>query len=142
MKRYTQLTQEERYQIYALQQMGHTQRETAEVIEQSPSTVSRELCRNKGLKGYRPKQAQRLAENRRKDKVHVRITSATWQRVERLLREDWSPEQISGWLLREEDVSISHEWIYRYVYADKRRGGDLHRHLRLPKATQEALWWP
>jgi len=137
MKRYAQLTQEERYQIYALQQMGHTQREIAEVIERSPSTVSRELRRNKGLKGYRPKQAQRLAENRRKDKVHVRITSATWQRVERLLREDWSPEQISAWLLREEDVSISHEWIYRYVYADKRRGGDLYRHLRCQKPRRK-----
>ena len=54
-----------------------------------------------------------------------------------MLREDWSPEQISGWLTREEGVSVSHERIYQHVYEDKRRGGDLHRHLRCQKPRRK-----
>ena len=141
MRGYTQLTRDERYQIYALRKAGHSQKEIAEVLRRSsqamlvdianPSTISRELGRNKGLKGYRPEQAHRLAQNRKKERDRTRIPESTWARVEQLLREDWSPEQISGWLTREEGVSVSHERIYQHVYEDKRRGGDLHRHLRL-----------
>ena len=130
MRGYTQLTRDERYQIYALRKAGHSQKEIAEVLGRSPSTISRELRRNKGLKGYRPEQAHRLAQNRKKERDRTRIPKSTWARVEQLLREDWSPEQISGWLTREEGVSVSHERIYQHVYEDKRRGGDLHRHLR------------
>ena len=59
MRGYTQLTRDERYQIYALRKAGHSQKEIAEVLGRSPSTISRELRRNKGLKGYRPEQACR-----------------------------------------------------------------------------------
>lgn len=48
----------------------------------------------------------------------------------RLLRRDWSPEQVSGWLGKRGEFSISHETIYRYVWRDRAEGGDLHRHLR------------
>ena len=65
------------------------------------------------------------------------VPESTWARVEQLLREDWSPEQISGWLTREEGVSVSHERIYQHVYEDKRRGGDLHRHLRCQKPRRK-----
>jgi IS30 family transposase len=57
--------------------------------------------------------------------------------VERLLRKDWSPEQISLWLAQEKRLAISHEWIYQYVLEDKRRGGDLHRHLRCQKPRKK-----
>ena len=57
MRGYTQLTQEERYQIYALNKAGHSQTEIATLLERDKSTISRELRRNRGLKGYRPKQA-------------------------------------------------------------------------------------
>ena len=57
----TQLTQEERYQIEALLKMGHHQSEVAVVLKRHKSTISREVRRNRGLRGYRPKQAQRLA---------------------------------------------------------------------------------
>ena len=66
MRGYTQLTRDERYQIYALRKAGHSQKEIAEVLRRNPSTISRELGRNKGLKGYRPEQAHRLAQNRKK----------------------------------------------------------------------------
>ena len=59
MRGYTQLTRDERYQIYALRKAGHSQKEIAEVLRRNPLTISRELGRNKGLKGYRPEQAHR-----------------------------------------------------------------------------------
>ena len=116
MRGYTQLTRDERYQIYALRKAGHSQKEIAEVLRRNPSTISRELGRNKGLKGYRPEQAHRLAQNRKKERDRTRIPKSTWARVEQLLREDWSPEQVSGWLTWEEGVSVSHERIYQHVY--------------------------
>lgn len=133
MRHYTQLTQEQRYQIYALMKAELNQSEIAAIVGVHKSTVSRELGRNRGLKGYRPKQAHQMALNRRLTKAQPRITGEDWAFVERLLREDWSPEQISLWLAQEKRLSISHEWIYQHVLEDKRRGGDLHRHLRCQK---------
>lgn len=43
---------------------------------------------------------------------------------------DWSPEQVSGWLAKEENIRISHERIYQHVWADKRHGGEIYKHLR------------
>jgi IS30 family transposase len=78
MRGYTQLAQEERYQIYALMKAGHSQSEIAAVLGRSKSTISRELRRNCGLRGYRPKQAQRLAQERRQAKVKPRLNTAVW----------------------------------------------------------------
>lgn len=66
LMKYKQLTQEERYQIYALIKAGNNQKQIAEELTRSPSSISRELKRNKGLKGYRPNQANNFAEQRRK----------------------------------------------------------------------------
>ena len=62
---YTQLAQGERYQIYALKKAGHDQAEIAKIMGRDPGTISRELRRNRGLKGYRPRQAHHLALMRR-----------------------------------------------------------------------------
>ncbi len=142
MKHYTQLTREERYQIYALKAAGHNQTEIAKIIGRHKATVSRELTRNRGLKGYRPKQAHAFASGRRLAKATTRITSETWARVELLLREDWSPEQTSDWLHHSENVHVSHEWIYQYILRDKQAGGDLHRHLRCQKARKKRYGAP
>jgi IS30 family transposase len=134
---YTQLTQEERYQIYTLMKAVHNQSEIAPFIGRDKSTISRELRRNSGLRGYRPKQAQRLSVKRRHDSGSLRITPEHWVLAERLLREDWSPEQVSLWLADEKAIHISHEWIYQYVLQDKSRGGDLYRHLRCQKQRRK-----
>jgi len=136
MRTYHQLTQEQRYQIYALKKTGHFPSEIAEVIGVHKSTVSRELRRNRGQRGYRPQQAQELALERRKKGV-PRITVEVWAKVERLLRQEWSPEQICGRLKKEQRICISHEWIYQYVLEDKRAGGDLYRHLRCQKKRRK-----
>ena len=133
----TQLTQEERYQIEALLKIGHPQSEIAVVLKRHKSTISREVRRNRGLRGNRPKQAQHLALARREAKAKPRIAPGTWEWVERLLREEWSLKQVSGWLSGEQGLHVSHEWIYQHVYADKRQGVDLHTHLRCQKRRRK-----
>ena len=136
MRTYHQLTQEQRYQIYALKKTKHSLAEIADVIGVHKSSVSRELKRNRGKCGYRPQQAHELASGRRQKSVPS-ITAEVWAVVERLLRQDWSPEQISGRLKKEQKVCISHEWIYQYVLADKQVGGDLYKHLRCQKKRRK-----
>lgn len=138
MGSYTQLTKEARYQIYALMQAGHNKTEIASLLGRHKSTIGREVERNHGLRGYRPKQAQQMADDRHEEKVQTRIPNETWDWVKQLLiDDDWSPEQISGWLVAEKGMSVSHEWIYQFVYQDKRQGGDLHSHLRCQKARRK-----
>ena len=136
MRTYTQLTQEQRYQIYVLLKAGNKQSEIARLIEVHKSTVSRELRRNRGQKGYRPKQAQQFALNRRK-KARYRIDASSWILIEALIRQEWSPEQVSDWLKVNYALQISHEWIYQYILMDKHAGGDLHRHLRCQKKRRK-----
>jgi len=136
MKIYTQLTREQRYQIYALLKAAHNQTEIAYLIGVHKSTISREIRRNRGLRGYRPKQAHQLALSRRK-KTWKRIQTSTWVLIESFVRQDWSPEQVSGWLRKNVGVQVSHEWIYQHILMDKRAGGDLHRHLRCRKRRRK-----
>ena len=137
MSGYTQLTQEERYQIYILKKAEYSQAQIARLLKRHKSTISRELRRNRGLKGYRPQQAHNLALARRYDKAPPRISSQVWQQVEALIREEWSPEQVAGRIAMEQGVSISHEWIYQHIYADQRSGGDLYRYLRCQKVRRK-----
>jgi len=110
--------------------IGLTQSKIAEVIGIHKSTISRELKRNRGGRGYRPKQADAFAKERHQAKVRLRIDGSTWAYVEQLIREEWSPEQISGWMKKNLKISISHEWIYQHLFKDKLVGGSLHLHLR------------
>jgi IS30 family transposase len=136
MRTYTQLTRIQRYQISALLKAGHNQTDIADMIQVHKSTVSRELSRNRGLRGYRPKQAHHFASNRRK-KAWYRIAASTWILIEALIRQEWSPEQVSDWLKVYYSLQISHEWIYQYILMDKHAGGDLHRHLRCQKKRRK-----
>ena len=136
MTHYTQLTQEQRYQIYAMNKAGMTQKDIAEEIGVHPSTVSRELKRNTGLRGYRPKQAHSFAVSRR-DKGVPRILDSHWLEIERLLKDYWSPEQIGWRLYVEQGYRVSHEWIYQYIYRDKRQGGKLYQYLRCQKQRKK-----
>lgn len=134
---YKQLAREQRYQIYSLMKEGHNQTEIAANLGCHRSPISRELRRNAGLKGYRPYQADELAFDRQCEAYRSRIAWQTWQQVEQLLRQEWSPEQIAGYLKLTKQPTVSHECIYLYVYADKRRGGTLHRHLRSQKKQRK-----
>jgi IS30 family transposase len=129
--KYRHLTSDERSQIYALLSIGCTQKQIAFQLKKSRSTISREISRNSGGRGYRPKQAQQRTDDRR------RAASSTPKKmrddllivIRKKLLLDWSPEQISGWLHRA-GIQVSHESIYQFVWDDKRQGGRLYTHLR------------
>jgi IS30 family transposase len=136
MRTYHQLTQAQRYQIYALRKTKHMLTEIAQVIGVHKSSISRELKRNRGKRGYRPQQAHEIALTHRAKAV-PRITSKVWAAVENLLQQDWSPEQISGRLKKEQGIRLSHEWIYQHVLLDKQAGGTLYKHLRCQKKNRK-----
>ena len=137
MKYYSQLTPQQRYIIYSLLKTGQTQSMIAEIIGVDKSTVSRELKRNSGKRGYRPKQENAFAKDRQQTKVRPRIDGSTWVFIERLICKECSPEQISGWMKKNMKISISHEWIYQYVLKDKLAGGSLYLHLRCKKKRKK-----
>lgn len=131
MKEYSQLTEDERYHINAYKAVGFSPSEIAKQLGRHKSSIYREIARNSGERGYRPKQAQKKAEQRRtKACKAVKMTPEVITFIELKIREDWSPEQISGWLKLEKLETISHERIYQHIWADKRNGGDLYLHLR------------
>lgn len=131
MRHYQQLAYDQRCQISVLKKRGYSQRAIADAVDVSQSTVSRELSRNTGERGYRHHQAQKKSAQRRKAACKAtKMTEDMVALIESKLRFEWSPEQISGWLLTEREKLISHESIYLHVWSDKRKGGDLYTYLR------------
>jgi transposase, IS30 family len=131
MSKYRRVTYEDRCQIYALSKGGTSQECIASVLGVSQSTVSRELRRNRGQRGYRFKQAEAKAQARQTIRSMPRkLTVPVRRKIEAKLRQmRWSPEQISGWL-RDQGIKLSHERIYQMIWQDKRDGGNLWRSLR------------
>lgn len=129
---YTQLTENERYQIYALLKAGIKQKEIAHQLGRDPATISREIKRNSGLKGYRSKQAQRLSEQRKHSaKKYRKVTEEVYEWITQLLRQELSPEQVVDYLRKYKGISLHFETIYQLIYADQNKGGDLYTHMRI-----------
>ncbi|QKQ71136.1 IS30 family transposase [Acinetobacter sp. 10FS3-1] len=120
---YTHLTQEERYQISTLLREGFSKRYIAWRLNRSPSTISREIARNRARNGYFAQHANKLAR-RRHCPNPKRISREVWAQVMAYLELQWSPEQIAS------HVSVSLHSIYRFIQQDKSRGGVLFRNLR------------
>ena len=130
---YHQITSAERYTLALFRQHGLCPAAIARVLGRHRSTITREMQRNGTPRDgcYRPQLADWYARGRRsRSRRNRRFTPVEWARIQALLREDWSPEQVAGWLSRHRILAISHETIYRYIWADKRVGGTLYRHLR------------
>lgn len=128
---YQQLTQEERYQIKAYKESGLPLRAIARKLMRATSTISREIKRNTGKRGYRAKQAQEKAAERRYTALKaIKLDEPMQQQLERYLRQDWSPEQITGYCRENNIAMVSHERIYLYIWADMANDGTLHEHLR------------
>lgn len=138
---YIHLTADERYQIDDLQREGFSQAAIAKSIGRSPSTLSRELKRNKGERGWKPRQAQIKAIERltaRGTGNVKRASDTAWLYAkEHLQNEQWSPEQISGRLKLKGLETISHETIYRRILEDKNSGGMLYINLRCKKGRKK-----
>lgn len=126
-----QLTLAQRYNISAYLQAGISRRRIATQVQVHHSTVCREIARNSIRGKYDPEAAQEKSKTRRMQaRKHRKISHQTWHLVEKLIRLDFSPEQIAGFFERSGVKLISYEWIYQYVLADKARGGTLWKHLR------------
>ena len=127
------LTSCEREILYRLLKAKKPKSEIAEVMGRSRSTIYREIERNAGGRGYRPKQAQRKAQERR---LHCRREPKMNDRklrssVTRLLKKAWSPDQIAKWLRRENPrnpgTHVSHQTIYTWIAQE---APELRAHLR------------
>ena len=129
---YKHLSQAERYQIHALMKAGHDQSQIAKLLDRHKSTISRELSRNTGSRGYRPKQACEMSADRAQNSRNANTVPA-WvnDQAQLLLQLQWSPEQIAS------NLPISHETIYQHVYADKAQGGTLWKNLRCQKQKRK-----
>lgn len=132
-KPYSHLTYEQRCQIYALKQRNFSQDDIADDIGVRQSTISRELARNTGKRGYRFKQANDFAKERsiaQKSKKRVMTKVLVTKIEDALVQKQWSPQQISGRLELEDGTKVSHEIIYQHIWRDKKMGGMLHKQLR------------
>jgi IS30 family transposase len=130
---YCQITSAERYMLAVLRKQGLNQSQIALALSRHRSTISRELRRNScRLDGcYRVSKAQERTNGRRsRSRRNLRITDRDFARVNELLRQQWSPEQVAGHLGRVGQLTISHESIYRHIWRDKQAGGMLYTHLR------------
>ena len=148
-KGYTHLTPDDRCQIEVLLRRGDSKCAIGRLLGRPVSTIRREIARNAGLRGYRKLQAQ-VASSARRSAASTRnkkMTPEVIATVEaKLLDGQWSPEQISGWMRRQERQEtpegsssnhpgsnhpwVSHERIYQHVWQDKKAGGTLWRNLR------------
>ncbi len=132
---YTHLTQEQRYHISAYKAAGFKQKEIAQKIGVHPSTVSREIQRNRGVTSaiYFPFEAHKKAKQRQADKsktANFKRTEATLTLVKRYLKKDFSPEQVAATLRLKHHITISYVTLYRHIYHDRIEGGMLYTHLR------------
>ncbi len=145
-KGYTHLTPDDRCQIEVLLKRGDSNLAIGRLLGRPASTIRREIARNTGLRGYRKRQAQ-LASSARRSTASRRAKKMTVEVIAgieaKLSDEQWSPEQISGWMRRQETPGasganhanakppwVSHERIYQHVWQDKKAGGSLWRNLR------------
>jgi IS30 family transposase len=134
--KYLQITSADRHTISDLRKKGYKPRKIAEMLGRHPSTVYREIERNSAAYdfAYRPFVAiQRTSGRRSRSRRNQQFTGEEIGVVVALLKQWWSPEQISAWLGAFGVLSISHMTIYRYVRTDKRFGGVLYKNLRHSK---------
>lgn len=127
------ITKEQRYTISRMSKMGCSQTLIGKTIEKCKSVVCRELQRNSDSRNneYREDLAQRKTDNRHKNKPKkVYFTGEVKSNVDKLLKQDYSPEQVVGTLKKEGKATVSVERIYQYIWKDKKEKGTLHQHLR------------
>ena len=128
-----QITLRQRYEIGVLKLQGYSITKIAEIIGKHKSTISRELKRNSDFRNgvYKAELAQKKCNERHKIKPkNIRFSQAVVGHVNAFILQDYSPEQIQG---RSKDMGVncvSKETIYKYIWDDKRKGGNLYLHLR------------
>jgi IS30 family transposase len=132
---YHHLTIEERYQINAYKAVGYKNYEIAKEINVHPSTISRELKRNRSkITGtYIPQWAENFAKSRsviQSENANKKMDEKMKNLIREYIKKDWSPEQASAMLKIKDNMTISFVRIYQFIEQDRLEGGDLHTHLR------------
>lgn len=130
--KYNHLTSEQRYTIDVLLQQKKSRKEICETIGISQSTLCRELKRNSGQRGYHCKQAQAKADDRKRRLQNYRNLTLGLRKFirKKITCEQWSPEQIVGYLRKKGEDCVCVETVYAYIRADKKNGGDLWTYCR------------
>jgi IS30 family transposase len=136
---YRQLSLEERCEISRLQAAGSSIQQIAAALDRSPSSISRELKRNKGsgprAGPYQPAYAQQQTVARRWSGSRLERDETLRDQVLEGLKKGWSPEQVSGRLkLEQRRPVIGHESIYRFIYSQLKRSNDGAWRFYLPRA--------
>src|SRR5713226_2436000 len=139
---YEHLSLEERCRIAQLRADGQSIRQIAAAVDRPPSTISRELTRNSGAQlGYKPAYAQEQARARRWTGSRLERDDGLRTVVLDCLARGWSPEQVAGRLARQRAARVvSHESIYRFIYAQIRRTNDGNWRRFLPRAKFKRGW--
>lgn len=133
---YTRITYVERQQLKRWKQEKISDAEIARRLDRSPSTIGREIKRNSGQRGYRPKQAQHKAEQRAKRPGPRVWTEPMWAEVQEKMQSlQWTPEIISERARMEGRRFVCKESIYQRLYKQAREGGRLWEHL--PRAGRK-----
>ena len=135
-QRYAQLSLDDRIQIARLQDQGLSIRQIAASLDRAPSTISRELKRNRAAtKPYKPIVAEERTAARRWKGSRLDRHAPLRQKVLAALGAGLSPEQVAGRLALESgEPRISHESIYRFIYAQITRTNDGSWRRFLPRA--------
>ena len=132
---YKRVTKEERTLIYRWRQEGESLREVGRRLGRAGSSMSRELARNTGRRGYRPKQAHAKAQARARRPGPRRFTAAVRTDVEERLKAGWTPDIISHRARLEGRPWVCKETIYKFIYVDAKAGGTLWQ--KLPRARRK-----
>jgi IS30 family transposase len=129
---YHQLTSEQRYYIEVSLQNGMSKKMIAENLKVHQSTVYREIARNKGQYRYHHRLAQQKSDGRKHRMRSIRTFTLDMRKriFSLLVDEQWSPEQIKGYMERRGEACASVETIYAYIRFDRENGGTLWKHCR------------
>jgi len=140
VKKYSQLSLDERYILATWKARGIPITRIAQQLGRHPSTLYRELERNLRPSGRYAAFVAHSYAVARNHRCHrgSRFSASDWQLVEKLLSRQWSPDQVSKVLKIEGVLSISVPTIYRRVKKDRKRGGSIFRNLRIyPKRRRK-----
>lgn len=140
MKTYSQLSLEERYFLSTWKARGHSVPMIAKLLGRHPSTLYRELRRNLRPSGRYAAFVAHSYATARNHACHrgSQFSKSQWDRVNDLLADDLSPDQVSNVLRLTGELSISVPTIYRMIRKDRRRGGKIYKRLRIyPKRRRK-----
>ena len=132
---YKRVTEEERKCIHRWRQEGLGLREVGRRLRRAASSIIREIQRNTGGRGYRPKQAHWMSTEKAKRAGPRRFTEAVRLDAEARLKDGWTPDIIGNRARLEGRAWVCKETIYTHIYADAKAGGTLWTYL--PRARRK-----